>query len=53
MEIDNIANSTLKVTASSNLDINNDLKKADSSKTLAELLNEEKEKESQKNSERK
>lgn len=43
MNIDNIVSSTLKVTASENVNIQSDLEKADSSKTLEQLLNEEKE----------
>lgn len=53
MNIDNIINSTLKVTASEKLDITNDLEKADSPKTLAELLHEEKEKNTSEKCERK
>lgn len=43
MNIDNIVSSTLKVTASENVDIQQDLEKADSSKTLEQLIHEEKE----------
>lgn len=43
MNIDNIVSSTLKVTASENVDILSDLQKVDSSKTLEQLINEEKE----------
>lgn len=41
MNIDHITPSILKVTASENLNIEEDLKKAESSKTLEQLLNEE------------
>jgi hypothetical protein len=43
MNIDNIISSTLKVTASADLNIQNDLNIDDSTKTLAQILNEEKE----------
>lgn len=43
MNIDNIIPSTLKVTASTDLNIQNDLNIEDSTKTLAQILNEEKE----------
>lgn len=43
MNIDNIIGSTLKVTASNDLNIENDLNSEDSEKTLAQLLHEEKE----------
>ena len=52
MNIDNIVSSTLKVTASENLDIQSDLEKADSSKTLEQLINEEKENTEETNSRR-
>ena len=44
MNIDNIIPSTLKVVASENLNIEEDLKKVESSKTLEQLVNEENEK---------
>ena len=44
MNIDNIIPSTLKVVASENLNIEEDLKKAESNKTLEQLVNEENEK---------
>ena len=43
MNIDNIIGSTLKVTASTDLNIENDLNTTDSEKTLAQLIHEEKE----------
>lgn len=43
MNIDNIIPSTLKVVASENINIQDDLKQNDSSKSLEQLLHEEKE----------
>ena len=43
MNIDNIVPSTLKVVASENLHIENDLNKAESSKTLDQLIHDQKE----------
>lgn len=43
MNIDNIIPSTLKVTASENLDIQQDLNMAESEKTINQLLNEQEE----------
>lgn len=45
MNTDNIIPSTLKVTASASVNIDNDLKQPESVKSLSELLNEEKEQE--------
>lgn len=43
MKIDNIVNSTLKVVANENLNIEHDLIKEDSTKSLDQLVNEQKE----------
>ncbi len=48
MNIDNIVNSTLKVTASENLHIEADLQVAESAKSLDQLLHDQKENESEK-----
>ncbi len=48
MNIDNIVPSILKVTASENLDIQNDLNQPESAKSLEQLLNDQKEKENEK-----
>lgn len=45
MNIDHIVPSTLKVTASENVNIENDLNQPESAKSLEQLLNEQKEKE--------
>lgn len=47
MNIDNITPSTLKVVASENLNIENDLNQTDSAKSLEQLIHEEKEKNTQ------
>lgn len=52
MNIDNIVSSTLKVTASENLDIQTDLQMADSTKSIEQLIHEEKENTEEKNSRR-
>jgi|688.fasta_scaffold291035_1 hypothetical protein len=49
MNIDNIIPSTLKVTASENLNVENDLTKAESTKTLEQLINEENQKDQDEN----
>lgn len=45
MNIDHIVPSILKVTASENVNIENDLNQPESAKSLEQLLNEQKEKE--------
>lgn len=45
MNIDHIVPSTLKVTASENVNVENDLNQPESAKSLEQLLNEQKEKE--------
>ena len=50
MNIDNIVPSILKVIASENLDIQNDLNQPESAKSLEQLLNDQKEKENEKDS---
>jgi hypothetical protein len=49
MKIDNIVNSTLKVVANENLNIEHDLAKEDSIKPLDQLLNEQKKEETKPN----
>jgi len=44
----NIANSTIKVVASIDLDVSKDLENNDENKTIAQLLNEQKEKDERK-----
>jgi len=48
MKIDNITPSELKVVASSNLDISEDLNQPDPDKQLEAIINEQKEKDSKK-----
>lgn len=48
MNIDNIVPSTLKVIASENLHIENDLNQAESNKTLDQLIHDQKENSSEK-----